>query len=166
MRGSPGAGHRLCLQLDRERSVAADFAVLAVGNVLPESPKVRDASFYDGPLYRPDPWAADALADLDRDAPVLLIGTGLTMVDVTVSLLDQGHRGPIHALSRRGLLPLRHLAAVPQPSGEPQALPTSVGALARLLRREAARAMREGGDWRPVIDELRPFTTDVWQAAR
>ncbi len=158
------AGRRLSLQLDRERTVEADSAVLAVGNVPPEPPKVRDGGFYDGPLYRPDPWAADALSDLDPQAPVLLIGTGLTMVDVAVSLLDQGHRGPIHALSRRGLLPLRHVAGVAQPPGEPRALPASVGGLTRLLRHEAARAMRAGGDWRPVIDGVRPFTTDVWQA--
>jgi Lrp/AsnC family transcriptional regulator len=36
---------------------------------------------------------------------VLLIGTGLTMVDTGISLLDRGHTGKIHALSRRGLLP-------------------------------------------------------------
>ena len=157
-------GHRLALRLDRERTVDADFAVLAVGNVPPEPPKVADPSFYDGPLYRPDPWAADAISDLDPEAPVLLIGTGLTMVDVAVSLLDQGHRGPIHALSRRGLLPLRHLAGGEQPPSDPCALPSSVGGLTRLLRHQAARAMRAGGDWRPVIDRLRPFTTDVWQA--
>ena len=162
--GIERAGHGLTLTLDRERAIAADFAVLAVGNVPPEPPKVADASFYDGPLYRPDPWAADALTELDPDAPVLLIGTGLTMVDVAISLLDQGHRGRIHALSRRGLLPLRHGSGAKQPPGEPRPFPTSVSGLTRFLKHEAALAMQAGGDWRPVIDELRPFTTDVWQA--
>ena len=41
------------------------------------------------------------MTDLDPDAPILLLGTGLTTVDAVNSLLDQGHRGPIHALSRR-----------------------------------------------------------------
>lgn len=45
-------------------------------------------------------WSADALADLDADAPVLLIGTGLTMVDMVLSLSDRQHRGKIYAVSR------------------------------------------------------------------
>jgi uncharacterized NAD(P)/FAD-binding protein YdhS len=99
---------------------------------------------------------------LDPDAPVLLLGTGLTMVDATISLLDQGHRGPIYALSRRGLIPRRH-AAVPMHATEHAPFPTSVTALARFLRRETRRATASGSGWQPIIDELRPFTVDVWQ---
>jgi len=91
-----------------------------------------------------------------------LLGTGLTTVDAVISLLDQGHRGRIHALSRRGLLPRRH-AAVPVPPPEHEPYPTAVNALTRFLRRETARATAQGSGWQPVIDELRPFTVDVWQ---
>ncbi|CAH2601173.1 Hydroxyacylglutathione hydrolase [Rhodovastum atsumiense] len=155
------AGHRL--RLDRDREVIADLAILAIGNFPPDPPPVDDPSFYDGPLYRPDPWAADTLTELDPDAPVLLIGTGLTMVDTVVALLDQGHRAPIHALSRRGLLPQRHAAAPALPFPH-DPFPTRLIALLRLLRRDATRAMAAGGSWQPVVDELRPFTLDIWQA--
>jgi len=90
--------HPMVLTLDRGTPIEADLAVLAVGNFPPAPTPVPDPSFYDSALYRADPWAPDALTDLDPAAPVLLIGTGLTMVDAVVSLLDQGHRGPIHAL--------------------------------------------------------------------
>jgi uncharacterized NAD(P)/FAD-binding protein YdhS len=124
---------------------------------------ITNPGFYDTPFYRPDPWAADALTGLDPDGSVLLLGTGLTTVDAVISLLDQGHRGPIHALSRRGLLPRRH-AGVPMPAPEHEPFPTAVNALTRFLRREAARAIAGGSSWQPVIDELRPFMVDVWQA--
>ena len=163
--GLNGEGDRLTLRLDRDRTVQADMAVLAVGNFPPEPPPVADPSFYDSPFYRPDPWAADALSDLDPDAPVLLIGTGLTTMDLAISLLDQGHRGPIHAVSRRGLLPLRHGTGAPAPApAAPTAFPTDLIALSAFLRRAAEQAIVEGGSWQPVIDSLRPFTTDVWQA--
>ncbi|WP_149539459.1 FAD/NAD(P)-binding protein [Siccirubricoccus phaeus] len=154
----------LTLALDGERWLAADLAVLAIGNFPPEAPPGLPRRFLESPLYRPDPWAPEAFAGLPPAAPVLLIGTGLTMVDGVVSLLDQGHRGPIHALSRRGLLPRRHAPAPPQPRPATPPLPPSLLGLARSLRAEARRAEAEGGDWRPVVDRLRPFTQDVWQS--
>ena len=156
--------HPLVLTLDRDRTVEADLAVLAVGNFPPEPMPIADPSFYDTPFYRPDPWAPDALTGLKSDVPVLLVGTGLTMVDAVASLLDQGHAGPIHALSRRGLLPRRHAAAPAVPAGEPLPFPTGVTALTRFLRDESRRALAAGGSWHAVVDELRPFTADVWQA--
>jgi len=62
-----------------------------------------------------NPRSPQALAGLAPDAPGLLIGTGLTMIDTAIPLLDQAHTGPIHAISRRGLLPSRHGEAPPQP---------------------------------------------------
>jgi hypothetical protein len=96
-------GDQVVLHLDRRCTLRADIAVLAVGNFLPESPALANSGFYYTNLYRADPWAPDTFTDLDPASPVLMIGTGLTMVDAVISLLDQGHRGPIHALSRRGL---------------------------------------------------------------
>ena len=158
------SGPRLAVALERDRVIACDLAVLAVGNFPPEAPRVADPSFYDTALYRPDPWAPDAVTDLDPAAPVLLIGTGLTMADTVVSLLDCGHRGPIHAMSRRGLLPRTHPAATAPLPVDPISYPTSLNALARLLRREAEQATQAGGSWHAAIDSLRPFTNDVWQA--
>jgi uncharacterized NAD(P)/FAD-binding protein YdhS len=154
--------HPLVLTTDRGVSIEADLAVLAVGNFPPAPMLVSDPSFYDSALYRPDPWAPEAFADLDPALPVLLIGTGLTMVDAVISLLDQGHRGPIHALSRRGLLPRRHQAGPPAIE-TPHPYPATVTAPTRFMRHAAAQAVASGDDWRPVIDALRPFSQDVWQ---
>ncbi len=145
---------RLALELDRDRRFVADATVLAIGNFPPEPPPVADPGFYDSALYRADPWAPDALTDLDPAAPVLLIGTGLTMVDTVVSLLDQGHTGPIHALSRRGLLPHRHNGSGQPPPNEPSSYPTVLSDLVRLMRREITRNRRPrrhlaSGDRRP-----------------
>jgi uncharacterized NAD(P)/FAD-binding protein YdhS len=155
--------HPLTLYLDRGAPIRAELAVLAVGNFPPAPVPIADPSFYDTPFYRPDPWAPDAFTGLDPAAPVLLIGTGLTMVDAVVSLLDQGHGGPIYALSRRGLLPRRHLGGTPLPDNT-QPYPADLTELTRFLRAQVVRATATGGDWRPVVDALRPFTQDVWQA--
>lgn len=155
--------HPVVLTLEQGEPIQADFAVLAHGNFPPGALNVANPAFYDSQLYRADPWAANTVADLDPDAPVLLIGSGLTMVDMTISLLDQGHKGPIYSISRRGLQSNRH-AAVPPPDLEPAPYPTTVLALTRHLRQRAREAIRQGSSWPPVIDELRTFTVDVWTA--
>ena len=160
--GLDQTGRPLVLTVDRNRTVQADLVVLAIGNFPPEPMPVANPGFYDTAFYRPDPWAADAFTDLDPDASVLLVGTGLTAMDAVVSLLDQGHKGKIYAMSRRGLLPRRH-AGVPLPAPEHEPYPTAVNTLTRFLRKETARATAQGSGWQPVIDELRPFTVDVWQ---
>ncbi|WP_211866370.1 FAD/NAD(P)-binding protein [Neoroseomonas terrae] len=162
LRKHPGS---LALLMADGREVPAGLAVLAVGNFPPELPPGADPGAVDRPWYRPDPWAPDTFSELDADAPVLLIGTGLSTVDGVVSLLDAGHRGPIHALSRRGLLPRSHArrADVILPSQVPP-LPTALSALTRLVRDQARRRVTQGGSWHAVVDALRPFTQELWQA--
>src|SRR5262245_43471464 len=96
----------LSLQVRSGRTYEIDVAVLATGNF----PHDDSAAH-----HFVNPWSPQALAGLEPEAPVLLIGTGLTMIDTVISLLDQAHSGPIHAVSRRGLLPRRHGEAPPQP---------------------------------------------------
>jgi uncharacterized NAD(P)/FAD-binding protein YdhS len=96
---------------------------------------------------------------------VAIIGTGLTAVDVVLSLLDQGHRGPITALSRRGLLPQRHAETRPYHdfmANEPA--PESLLQLLTRLRAEIRVAQAAGFNWRSVIDALRPHTERCWRA--
>jgi uncharacterized NAD(P)/FAD-binding protein YdhS len=155
-------GDEVVLHLDRRRTLRADIGVLAVGNFPPESPALSDPSFYDTEFYRADPWGADTFTDLDPESPVLMIGTGLTMVDAAISLLDQGHTGSIHALSRRGLCPQRHVPSGKAPTPRAESFPTDLVALTRFMRRESRRAALENADWRAIVDELRPFTGDVW----
>ncbi len=157
-------GAQLSIRLDRDRRLTADLAVLATGNFPPEPPRVADPSFYDGPLYRADPWEPGALDGLDPAAPVMLIGTGLTAIDSVISLLDRGHTGPITALSRRGLVPLQHADAPALPRRAVPAYPTAALALLRFLRGAAEQSVARGGTWQSVVDALRPFTMDVWQA--
>ena len=139
--------------------VAADAVVLAVGNLAPQVPPGLEG-IADHPAFVRNPWAAGATAELGDDDTVLLVGTGLTMVDVALTLEAQGFGGRIVALSRRGLLPHRHAPAVPaaEPIRERPRPPLS--ALVRTVR-----ARGEAIGWRSAIDELRPFTQGIWAAA-
>jgi len=147
-------GHSLSVEVRGGRQYEVDAAVLAVGNFLQD-----DA----GGHYYGNPWNPRALADLDPLAPVLLIGTGLTMIDTVVSLLDREHEGPIYAVSRRGLLPRRHGEAPPRSLQLSENDRSSVARLLRSVRRQGRHHGDEAAVWRSVVDALRPFTQEIWQ---
>ena len=148
-------GGREVLDVDAER-IEADVAVLALGNLEPSTPAgIRpEAGVYVG-----DPWRSDFAAGLGPDDMVVLIGTGLTAIDVALSLEFRGFEGRILAFSRRGLVPRPHSDPSPQlppPEGlEPRCID--------LLRRVRTDAAQVG--WRDAIDRLRPVTQALWASA-
>jgi uncharacterized NAD(P)/FAD-binding protein YdhS len=139
-----------------------DIAVLALGHPPPSHPITEDLPLYQSPRYVRDPWSVDALAGLDPDASLLVIGTNLTMFDLAVALDDRGHRGAIHAVSRHGLLSLEH---GPAPSLAPPwngaTLPRSARAALRALR---GQARTEPAAWRGVVDSIRAQSSALWSS--
>ncbi len=146
------------LSLSNHQTITTNKVVLALGNSPTAPPQTQPLD------YARNAWSADALASLDRDAPVLLIGTGLTMVDMVLSLHERQHRGKIYAISRRGLSPQRHQPTKPYPAFlTPESAPKTVLGLFKQLRSEVKIAASQGYDWRSVIDSLRPLTQKLWQ---
>jgi len=155
-------GKGAIVSLRSGRAFVADKIVLAVGNA-PAVPSASQTKDDDTPYLR-HAWSASALAGLDLDAPVLLIGTGLTMMDMVVSLHSRHHQGKIYAVSRRGLLPLTHRSTKPYPAFlTPDTAPKTIRDLLRCIRSEVQTAAQQGYDWRSAIDSLRPITQQLWQ---
>lgn len=111
-----------------------------------------------------NPWDPETLEGIDPQAPVLLVGMGLTMVDMLLSLRRRGHRGKVVGLSRHGWLPLAHPAG-PLPPPRPVEPPEGAGpvALCRVLRRAMAEAAAAGQPWQAVIDGIRPHVQRIWR---
>jgi uncharacterized NAD(P)/FAD-binding protein YdhS len=152
------------LRLADGREIEADIVVLATGNLAPGRPGGPDAWLYDSPRFIPDPWAPDAFAEVGRHEPLLLMGAGLTMVDVALKLAALGCEGPMLAISRRGLLPQTHLAGGAWPAFLERALPASPRTLMRLIRAQVAAAAAQGVPWQRVFDAARPAVPAVWQS--
>lgn len=149
------AGGRLELATESGRTYPVDAAVLALGNLPPERPRL--------PGYWANPWHPEATAKLAPGRPVVLLGTALTMADTCLALVDRGFAGPIHALSRRGLLPLAHGPSAPWADLRLDAEDRrSLVTLFAAVRREARRARAQGVGWRAVIDAVRPHAQVLW----
>lgn len=146
--------------------VRAGRVVLALGNLPPHDPALLDGAWPADPArYVPDPWQPSALEHLSR-GPVLLVGTGLTMVDVALQLEAREPRPRLIALSRGGRLPHVHRAGgAPPSSGLPVPAPGArLVEHLRFVRRSAASAELGGGDWRDAVNALRPVTAQLWAA--
>jgi uncharacterized NAD(P)/FAD-binding protein YdhS len=151
-------GLRLTLAMGTQFDV--DAAALAVGNLPSAAPNGLDLSGLPERLYATDPWVETALQRLAKTAPVLLLGTGLTMVDMALSLTARGHEGTLFGLSRRGLTPRRHGGLAPAAYEAPRIPDIS---LSQLLGWQRERARTLG--WREAIDALRPATQALWRDA-
>ncbi len=157
------AGNRAQVNLRSGQTLLADKVVLAVGHFPPGDLRFPGKPA-QSPHYVANPWTNRAIGDLASNRSVLLIGSGLTSVDVVLSLRQQGFRGTIHIVSRRGLLPQVHKAISPWPSFWDEKSPKTARALLRLVRTQVEATERLGGDWRSVVDSLRPFTQDIWRS--
>jgi uncharacterized NAD(P)/FAD-binding protein YdhS len=145
------------LELAMGRGFDADAVVLALGNLPPHAPGPFDAAARRSPAWVGDPWALDP-AEAPETGCAVLLGTGLTMVDVALALSQARPGLKLLALSRRGLLPRRHLGAGPAP----QPMDAPAGSVVEVMRTLRA-AGRRAEDWRAVMDGVRPHVQAVWR---
>lgn len=142
------------------RTYHAEGVVLALGNPPPR----RQAAFERlGSGYVPDPWTDDLL---DRGAgaeEVLLLGTGLTAVDVAMTLHEAHPDLRLTAVSRHGLLPAAHRAGTSRLHDVFDPGQSSLDTLLVRVRDRIAELEEVGGDWRDVVDSLRSCANKLWQ---
>lgn len=170
------AGGEFDVELRDAPPIRAARVVLALGNARPANPIGSDSALQRTARFIPDPWSAEALAACAGRAPLLLIGTGLTSLDVALALRSLGQSAPVYALSRRGLLSHAHRVSRVAPpdlqlatelaefltSPQARAGVNTPWRLSRLLRK-LRQIVRTSGNWRATVDQLRPLTNPLWQ---
>ncbi len=147
------------IELENGKVVSSQALVLAIGN---QEPDMLRAFANVGSRFVANPWGANAQTAVREIAShgtsALIVGTGLTMIDLVLSLNAGGHQGRILAVSRRGLIPRSHADFNPAPV-QPEDLPGgSLRAMWRWLRRRSAEV-----GWRAAVDSLRPHSNALWQ---
>jgi uncharacterized NAD(P)/FAD-binding protein YdhS len=150
----------LSISLSDGSAIAADRLVLALGNLPPHAPHGLDDEEFDPEIYVADPWQTNFSSGLSDRDEVLIVGSGLTMIDAVLALKADGFDGRITVMSRRGLLPHVHDERIDLPITRAERPVGTFSALVRKVRRES-----EAHGWRSVIDGLRPYTRDMWLAA-
>jgi uncharacterized NAD(P)/FAD-binding protein YdhS len=141
--------------------INADVVIFATGNEAPK-PLLDDATIADiDNRYENYPWKGLENYNFNKEDDILLVGSGLTMIDNAVSLKNAGHNGKIYILSRHAYLPLPHANTTHL---DAPALPaTSTYEAYQVLKKIVKDADRAGHSWQSVMDSLRPITTPLWQ---
>jgi uncharacterized NAD(P)/FAD-binding protein YdhS len=179
-RASAGRPLRLILP---DGQIEADIAVLATGNTPARLP-------FAVPLSEriiTDPWLPGALAPITGSTgtgstgtgstgtgtgaadggSVVILGTGLTMLDLALAITASAPDVVVHAVSRHGLLPRPHPGARPA-SRQPLWLPvitrtTGPVRLGDLMWQVRSAIGASPGHWYDVIDALRPLVPGLWR---
>jgi uncharacterized NAD(P)/FAD-binding protein YdhS len=143
--------------------------VLATGNRPPAAP----CPVPDTPRYVGDPWQPGALDGIADGSPVVVLGTGLTMLDVAITVTGAHPGTTVHAVSRHALLPREHRCPPGAPFAPGPRKPAALGpgilargpvSLPALIRNVRAAAADAPDDWQCVVDSLRPHVAGLWQA--
>ena len=154
-------GEGWTVRLADGRAVNAAALVLAPGNQPPDAlPFAHDLPER---LFASDPWGETGRAAIGEavagNGDVLVVGSGLSMIDVALSLDAAGHKGKLIAVSRRGQRPR---VSFPLRSEVPSSDSAPSGSLAELWHWVRQRARKI--DWRDAVDSVRPRTHELWQS--
>ncbi len=152
------------VQLASGESIEANKVLLATGNQPPADINSAEHPFQH-PRYCENPWRNWENKLPESHENVVILGTGLSMVDAFMTLTALDWRGTIFAVSRNGLLPQSHFRGIEYPDfppGDPSTL--ELNELAAMMESHCARLKLLGANPAIVVDKLRPHTQRIWQA--
>jgi uncharacterized NAD(P)/FAD-binding protein YdhS len=155
------AGERVTVVTAAGQALEAEKVVLATGN---QAPGALPGANLDHPRYLRNPWKGWEAGLPDRGEPIVLLGTGLTMIDAFLTLAALGWQGKVFAVSRTGLMPLPHFKGVDYPAfpeGDPSH--SSLDRMLDQMQRHCARMREQGINPAILVDRLRPYTQRLWQ---
>lgn len=149
--------NKLVVNTDAQEFLPADTVILATGNSTPacepRGPQVF-SSPYDHNFVRQD-WKK--IKDL------IIVGSGLSMVDAVQYLAQQNYQGCIQVFSRHGLLPMPHCDAEQSPL-----VPflfsnlSSARDIIRCVREYIKNNSSQGIEWQTTLNSLRHAVNPAW----
>ncbi len=155
------AGDQVTVQLAGGRTLDADKVVIATGN---QAPTDLPGLALEHPGYFRDPWGDWQRRLTDPHQDVVLLGTGLTMLDAFLTLDALRWQGKIFAVSRNGLVPISHFKGSDYPAfpeGDPTRL--SLDEVLAQFQTHGERLRALGLEPAILVDKLRPWTQRLWQ---
>jgi uncharacterized NAD(P)/FAD-binding protein YdhS len=159
-------GGKYKVHLTAQAPISADYVILATGNETPANPPIPNAAFYTSASYIKNPWLTDVTKLIKAGQNILIIGNGLTTVDLILTIMDTGYKGQIHTLSPSGFAILPHRQGHLEYKDFVNELkePYKLDEIHETARKHYRRLHKVGISIEPIIDSLRPLTQKIWKA--
>ncbi len=142
----------------------AQKLVLALGNFLPAHPRSVSKDFTLSPHYFQNAFNPGTISKLLTCNDVTIIGSGLTMIDMIVSLAKHSYQGQIHIISPHAYIPQQHQEkpATVLPSSLKSDKKYTLQELLSIVNKQIKQAKKENNNPFPIIDSLRPHLQSLW----
>lgn len=159
-------GSHVKLYFKEEYELECNYLVLATGAPPCKRLPFEIPELLENVRYTPNPWNPPSNSILkvegftDPSQKVLIIGAGLTMVDITTSLIEKNFQGDIYCISHHGIPSQAH-DEIPRPITPFKAkhLPNTTRELFKKVRQ-----LIKQHPWREVIDAFRSCSQDLWKS--
>ena len=147
-------------------TVHAHYVVLATGNETPANPRIKNETFYQSSRYIKNPWLTDVTKYLKPNEDLLIIGNGLTTVDLLITIMSTGYTGHIHTLSPSGwaVLPHRHNHLEYKNLINEIQEPYTLDDIYTKMMKHYRLLHKVGISIEPIVDSLRSHTHKIWKA--
>lgn len=148
----------------KTKEYEVQYCVLATGNEKPRNPLLSDTAFISSQNYHQNPWAIP-IEKIHNTRPILIIGTGLTMVDTIQLLRKNLKNGIVYCISPHGFKILAHENSIISYDDILEKIQLS-GRLADLLAQfntAKKEIKKRKGTLDALINYFRPITGIIWQ---
>lgn len=157
---------RFIIYLTSKVQISSDIVVLATGNETPADPAIANMDFYKSTSYIKNPWLTDVTSYIKDNKDILILGNGLTTVDLIITIMNAGYKGVIHTLSPTGfsILPHRHNHLEYKDFVNELTEPYTLDDIYQKAWKHYRILHKVGISVEPIVDSLRPLTHKIWKA--
>ncbi|KWT69567.1 MULTISPECIES: FAD/NAD(P)-binding protein [unclassified Variovorax] len=153
--------------------IDGEMLVIATGNPVPALRTPFSPAHEVNPRIIGNPLEPGCLDHIPKSARVLVVGSGLTALDIASTFVRRQHMGGILVVSRRGYRPSSQspesLRLPPKPVELGTAIPpfiegepATIAAWTRALRKQIRRDVAEGKTWFAAFDSVRDVVWKLW----
>ncbi|MEO0310678.1 MAG: hypothetical protein RIQ89_335 [Bacteroidota bacterium] len=158
------SGKLFLIQLKSGKIIYAHQVVLATGNDLPARLNPIDEEMAQSDNYYADPWNEAHHPNILKGGDSLIMGNGLTMIDISMMLLKNHFKNKIYCISPNGFSLLPHLypGLEHPPLLQNISEPYTLDQITKVFFTELRKLKAMGLTAEPLINSFNTITQSVW----